>query len=171
MGLTGARGEHLSAFILAASLMSLSAEAQVANTAPDEQLASSSTPPPSEDDRLQLFQSVFGGKKGAAPMAPRQTLSAPLFIDGSAVARIEAKLIPGGTGFRVELASLVAALAPLIEERLIARLTARADADGFLALDDLKAEGLSGRFDMQYLAFFLDLPPHLRGVQDVDFGP
>src|SRR5438876_9711904 len=103
MGLTSARGEHLSAFILAASLMSISAQAQIANTAQGEQTALSSTPPPSEDDRLKLFQSVFGGKKSAAPMAPRQTLSAPLLIDGSAVARIQVKIAPGGTGFRVEL--------------------------------------------------------------------
>ena len=161
MGLTGARGEHLSAFILAASLMSVSAQAQIANTAP----------PPSEDDRLKLFQSVFGGKKSGDAMAPLQTLSVPLFMDGNAVAHIQAKIASGGTGFRIELGSLIAALAPLIEERLIARLKARADPEGFLGLDDLKGEGLSGRFDLQNLVFFLDLPPRLRGVQDVDIGP
>ncbi|MEJ0028382.1 MAG: hypothetical protein WDN01_20335 [Rhizomicrobium sp.] len=126
-------------------------------------------PPSSEDERLKLFQSVFGGKPPDA--APRRTLSVPLFLDGVAIAQIQAKGLSDGSAFRIESHSLVAALTPLLEADQLARLAAHADTDGFLGLDDLKTEGLAARFDPGDLVLILDLPVKLRRVQAVNIGP
>lgn len=114
---------------------------------------------------------MFGSKSPEPDTAPHRTLSVPLFLDGVAIAQLQAKGVSDGSAFRIESHGLTAALTPLLEASRLARLAARADADGFLSLDDLKSEGLTARFDPGNLVLFLDLPVKLRRVQTINIGP
>ena len=170
MDLTAARGRHhwLFALVITVLLPSLPAHAQVGNPPHAQQPASSSGLSLSEADRLRLFQSVFVRSKSA--QATSQTLALPLLIDGFEAGQIRAKAAPGGTGLQIELSSIVAVIAPLVEAGLLARLTARAGPDGLLDLTDLEREGLSVRFDIPNLVLILALPAQLRRLKVVNFG-
>jgi outer membrane usher protein len=151
--------------------LSLTAQAQVGTTLANPQ-TSDAAPPSSEDSRRKLFLSVFGSDRSdRTTTAAPQKLAVPLLIDGIEVALVQAKTGQDETRPLIERDSFVAAVAPLIVASLLARLTARADAQGFLSLEALKAEGLSARFDLQTLALSLDLPLPLRRVKVVNIGP
>lgn len=104
-----------------------------------------------------------------SPTAPAaQSLIIPLFVNGRFQRELRA-LIPGkGEVLRFEAKVFIAVAERGLREDLIADLTYRTNAQGFLSIDDLRAIGLEATFDVAQLRLAVQVPFDLLRPQLIE---
>ncbi len=110
----------------------------------------------SAETEAELFERIFG-----RPPPQNQTIAVPFFINDQPQGQVIV-VIAEGSASQVQAAPVLDKTASILQPDVQSQLSAIADSEGYLPLDQLQQLGIAVVFDQTQLELYLQIPAELR---------